>query len=97
MGEAPDGLWLDRIDNSKGYEPGNCRWVTPKESAKNRKQRGPVPGSLPQLSKDAGLPYQLVMQRIRRGWPKHIALSAPVQSLGGMTHAKRIELGLVDA
>lgn len=30
------GLQIDRIDNSKGYYPDNCRWVT---SAKNNQNR----------------------------------------------------------
>ncbi len=37
MGECPAGLTLDRIDNNKGYEPGNCRWVTHIEQMRNRR------------------------------------------------------------
>lgn len=95
MGEAPAGLWLDRIDNGRGYEPGNCRWVTPRESARNRRQRQPVPGSIKHAARLAGLPYQRVLQRVRRGWPLDKALSIEPQPRGGMPIKTKIRLGLI--
>lgn len=38
MGERPEGRTLDRINPFGNYEPGNCKWSTPKEQANNRKK-----------------------------------------------------------
>jgi hypothetical protein len=39
MGPIPHRGWtLDRVDNDRGYEPGNCRWADCQVQSQNRRQ-----------------------------------------------------------
>ena len=37
MGHKPDGCQIDRIDNDGNYEPNNCRWATPTENLRHKR------------------------------------------------------------
>lgn len=58
---------VDRIDNNKGYFPGNVRWVTTAEQARNTSRNIYVKGKvLIDYAKEVGVPYNTLRDRYRK-------------------------------
>ena len=85
MGEAPDALTLERIDNSKGYSPDNCKWATYAEQSRNKSNSKKLTlNGRTQVAADwiteLGLTDSQVYKRIRRGWSdEEVLLGRPVR------------------
>lgn len=83
MGPRPDGMTLDRIDNSRGYEPGNCRWATPAQQSRNTERNVWIDWdgrrkTLKDWAADLGIAHRALTYRLRR-WPLHKAMTTPKQ------------------
>lgn len=82
IGPRPLGTSLDRIDNSRGYFPGNVRWATRTQQSRNTRSnvRVKVDGVVQTLSEWEeiyGLPRGIVSERLIRGWSADRAVKTP--------------------
>lgn len=84
MGDRPEGTTIERTDNAKGYEPGNCVWGTRKDQSRNRSGRRMVVFQgeemiLAEAIERSGVSKARFEQRVySRGWTIERALTIPV-------------------
>jgi hypothetical protein len=84
MGSRPSGMSLERRDNSKGYEPGNCYWATRIEQNNNRRNNHRLTAfgktqTLAQWSRELRMHESTIRRRLARGLPVEQTLSQPSQ------------------
>lgn len=75
---------IDRIDNEKGYSPGNCRWATRKEQCRNKRTNRLITArgetkTIAEWAEITGLRFGTISERLRHGWSEESAVLEPLK------------------
>ena len=78
-----EGLTIERIDNTKGYSPDNCKWATYKEQANNKRNNHLITyngktQTMAQWADEYNVPYDKLKSRLNKShWDIGKSLNTP--------------------
>lgn len=87
MGPRPPGFYIDRINNDGDYSPENCKWVSPIDSARNRRSNRILTfkgesKTMTEWSEILGIHQATLSNRINTyGWSVEKSLSTPARKI----------------
>ena len=88
VGKRPTRLHsVERIDNNRGYEPGNVKWATREEQNRNRRNSKRIAAfgetlSPAEWSSRFGIPPHVIRRRLSSGWGHEDAVWSPRKYCG---------------
>lgn len=88
MGDKPEGMSLDRIENDKGYCKENCKWSTAKDQRRNCRRMtfleiDGVVRPIHEWSEISGIELKTICRRVALCWNPKDAVFKPLSSRGG--------------
>lgn len=90
VGRRPtDAAELDRIDNDRGYEPGNVRWTDRRTQTRNTRanRRLTINGEtlcVAEWAERSGVHRSAIFWRLDHGWPPDAAVFTPSMSINAV-------------
>ena len=74
---------VDRIDNMRGYEPGNVRWATRTQQGRNKRNNVVIEAFGKRMllfdwARETGIGYRTILSRLQRGCTGEDAVSTPI-------------------